>query len=78
MFCGMSPVTCATRCALSLDVTTPATRPCMSRSGPPELPGCTGAEICICRGSSRSPDSAETSPVVSVGPEDSSPASGKP
>ena len=76
-FCGMSPpVISAMRAAFSFDTTTPITLACWSSSGPPELPGCTGALIWKFKGLSRRPDSALISPVVSVGPELSRPDSG--
>ena len=78
-FCGMSPpVICATRAAFSLETTTPMTLPRLSNSGPPELPGCTAALIWKLPGLSRMPASALMLPVVSDGPDESRPESGKP
>ena len=60
----MSFVAAATFKAFSFDTTTPTTFPNLSISGPPLLPGCTGADICSKRVSSAIPLTAVTVPIV--------------
>src|ERR1035437_1607150 len=72
------PMMVAILMALSLPSTMPTTLPPPSRSGPPLLPGWTGAEICKNRLSSPMPERAVMFPVVRLPPEASRPGNGKP
>ena len=67
-FWGMSPVSLAVTMASSFETTTPTTCPSPLTTGPPELPGCTGAEICITRLSPPRPRCEVTEPRVTFSP----------
>jgi hypothetical protein len=76
MFCGMSPVTRSATSTFNLETTTPTTAPVRSSTGPPLLPCCTWADICIRVGASRHPVNAFTIPLVTIRSEERSPERG--
>ena len=64
MFCGSEPVSPTMNSSDRRETTRPITRPSASISGPPLLPGCTGAVKLKKRPSSFTPESALTLPPV--------------